>query len=143
MPKIKWWMWAAAVAGAWVAFGRKKAAPALRPAPWAPGEDIQTETGQDVEIEEGGGHVSTGDYLNIAPFQIYWTDEFLYEVHGRQNSIAARMEAFDARIYREVQGNLRQVGTLKKNGEYYPIGSKYPLPVASLAYEEGRAPFRS
>lgn len=101
----------------------------------------ETESGQRVVIEEGGGNVEFADYINLAPFQIYWSDAFLEEVWGRANSIASRLNAREERIFKEVNAKLREVGKLTRDGEYYPLGSKYPLDIGRLAYEEQRAPY--
>ena len=84
--------------------------------------------------------IETADYLDIAPHQIYWSDAFLQEAWKREHHPNSFYDS-DSRIYREVGGKLRQVGVLTVRSGYLPLGSKYQLDIATLAYEEQRAPY--
>ena len=145
---MKWWGWA--LAGGlvlWVmkTLGKTATVPGTIPGlpGWMPDSDrpIETDTGQKVEVVDEGMKVEYADYINLEPFQIFWSDPFLQEAYDRENSYAARVGASDERIYREVQGKLRQVGKLTRDGKYFPVNSPYPLNIEALAYEEQRAPY--
>lgn len=118
---MKWWI--LALVGAGVYLAAKVAKP-----PSSPSGDVVY-------------YYPTPDTGQTRPHQIWWSDEFLQEVWSRMHDVAAQVAAEADPIYLRDGDQIRRVGTLYPDGDYYPVNAKYPLDVPGLAAENGRAPF--